>query len=50
MTEKLNISWNDFEYGAQTITNFYAATGKTVIVGLSRGGLPLAVRQKTSTL
>ena len=44
MTEKLNISWNDFEYGAQTITNFYTGTGKTVIVGLSRGGLPLAVK------
>ena len=44
MTEKLNISWNDFEYGAQVITNFYTGTGKKVIVGLSRGGLPLAVK------
>ena len=40
----MNISWNDFEYGAQVITNFYTGTGKKVIVGLSRGGLPLAVK------
>jgi xanthine phosphoribosyltransferase len=44
MKKKLNISWNDFEYGAQVIANFYYLADKKVIVGLSRGGLPLAVK------
>ena len=42
-TEKTYLSWSDFDLYAKSIATFYSDQDIKLIVGLSRGGLPLAV-------
>jgi len=43
MTDKIKIEWEDFHYMSKKIISHYKDKGITRIVGISRGGLPLAV-------
>lgn len=43
MKEKITLTWNDFENIVPEIANYYKKQNITHIVGISRGGLPLAV-------
>ena len=41
---KTFLSWNDFDFLSDRIADFYSTADLKLIVGLSRGGLPLAVK------
>jgi len=43
MIKKFNIDWQTFDFAVTDIVGEYEDKGITQIVGLSRGGLPLAV-------
>lgn len=44
MPEKIKMGWDDFDESVDKIVEHYKNEGLTKIVGISRGGLPLAVK------
>ena len=39
----MKITWEDFNYAVRKLAREYKGKGITEVVGISRGGLPLAV-------